>query len=336
MRKRNKIRTERFLKGQANAYEAKQVIHELNRETREDGLDAEWEKAGEIPFTCQTEEVLNTLSSQITVTRTAGKPVDFSSIKYAAIILIVLGTGIGWWLRQLPDNNKEALHAMSACMLENTGNSILHFTLEDSSAVTLFPNATLRYNRDSMATGRGRDLYLKGHAYFNVYKHAGRPFTVRTSTLYTTALGTSFDVIETKEGCRVKLYSGSVLVGHDLPNGKWQKPVYLLPGEEINLQHQKTSFSTKDKKVTLSLPEAHPEKKTVNLLRFENTSLQDVFEILERRYHHAIRADSSISRHRFFTGELLPGDSLPVVLKVICSMNGLTMQDSSGVWLVKP
>ena len=64
--------------------------------------------------------------------------------------------------------------------------------LGDGTRVTLAPGSALRYSRSFGA--RGRDVHLRGEAYFDVAHRPTQPFVVFTETSSTQVLGTQFSV----------------------------------------------------------------------------------------------------------------------------------------------
>lgn len=64
--------------------------------------------------------------------------------------------------------------------------------LPDNSKVTLNANSKISYPR--VFSGRYREVYLSGEAFFDVTKNARQPFIIHTQKLTVKVLGTSFDV----------------------------------------------------------------------------------------------------------------------------------------------
>ncbi len=64
--------------------------------------------------------------------------------------------------------------------------------LPDNSKVTLNANSKISYPR--VFSGKYREVYLSGEAFFDVTKNARQPFIIHTQKLTVKVLGTSFDV----------------------------------------------------------------------------------------------------------------------------------------------
>ncbi len=65
-------------------------------------------------------------------------------------------------------------------------------TLDDGSRVWLNSGSKLKYPKDF--SGRRREVFLTGEAYFEVESDVSRPFIVRTKRLNVRATGTRFNV----------------------------------------------------------------------------------------------------------------------------------------------
>jgi transmembrane sensor len=80
-------------------------------------------------------------------------------------------------------------------------------TLDGGSRITLAPRSMLRV--------RGREVALNGQAFFDIVPRSNEPFVVRTGSVSTQVLGTSFDVTYDDQSriTRVMVVSGKVMTG---------------------------------------------------------------------------------------------------------------------------
>lgn len=114
-------------------------------------------------------------------------------MKVAAMLLLVSGTAYFTYTRykakrtnapapgQLVWNEKQTPNGEKSAII-----------LPDSSKVTLNANSKISYPRSF--SGRYREVYLSGEAFFDVTKNARQPFIIHTQKLTVKVLGTSFDV----------------------------------------------------------------------------------------------------------------------------------------------
>lgn len=97
-----------------------------------------------------------------------------------------------------------------------TTGQVAHLTLRDGTRVVLAPATQLLVPSDF-----GRDqrvVRMTGEAYFDVARVTGAPFSVRTGSVRTNVLGTTFDVTHYPDDAdvRVAVTSGKVSVGTDV------------------------------------------------------------------------------------------------------------------------
>jgi len=150
-------------------------------------------------------------------------------------------------------------------------------TLTDHSVVTLVSGAVFKYPAAFSAESR-KVFLLKGKGFFEVAKDSKRPFTVYSSKLSTTALGTTFTV-ENYPGYateKVRLYTGRVKIGS---GDKGFESVVLSPGQQYSHQGNtggKTIFdNTGDVKPYIENGE----------LEFEDTSMAEALTRVATYYN---------------------------------------------------
>ncbi|HEY4289692.1 MAG TPA: FecR domain-containing protein [Puia sp.] len=201
--------------------------------------------------------------------------------------------------------------------------------LPDGSRVKLYAHSTLRYT-DSFGLAR-RDSWLAGEAEFSVKKDKAHPFTVLSSSLATTALGTEFGV---KSSFRetVKLYSGKVVVRSVRPMKGWEKDVYLEPGQQVLYDDRRlmATVSRFDGKA----PGSDAAGVTGQDLVFNNSPLKEVFQQLSIQYYTKFNFRAKDLRGLNFTGTVPRTDSLDVFLRLLAGMNNLEIAGRSGGYTV--
>ena len=207
-----------------------------------------------------------------------------------------------------------------------------NIVLPDGSRVKLYAHSTLRYT-DSFGLVR-RDSWLEGEAEFSVKKDKAHPFTVLSSSLATTALGTEFGV-KTHSGETVKLYSGRVVVRSVRPLKGWGKDVYLEPGQQV-LYDNRRLLATVSRFGEGSSGAAGAEGMSVTGqdLVFNNSPLKEVFQQLSIQYHTKFNFRAKDLRGLNFTGTVPRTDSLDVFLRLLAGMNNLDIQAQAPGYIV--
>lgn len=122
--------------------------------------------------------------------------------------------------------------------------------LEDGTEVRLFAGAKISY--PEVFEADIREVYIEGEAFFEVSKDPNRPFVVKTKSLVTTALGTSFNVrtFNHSDHCEVSLVTGKVKVEKVEKSSSSLNEIMLAPGEEAVLDAGEISmhsFNIEDK-----------------------------------------------------------------------------------------
>jgi ferric-dicitrate binding protein FerR (iron transport regulator) len=107
-----------------------------------------------------------------------------------------------------------------------------NITLADGTRIRLNGGTTLRY--PSSFTGKTREVYLDGEAFFEVSKDSSHPFIIHAPAFTTMVLGTSFN-IKSAAGLQlseVAVASGKVRVAATVA-GTADSVAYLKPGEAV-------------------------------------------------------------------------------------------------------
>jgi ferric-dicitrate binding protein FerR (iron transport regulator) len=179
--------------------------------------------------------------------------------------------------------------------------------LPDGTTVYLYKNGSIRYKE--------REVYLYGKATFNVSKNPHDPFVVYTGAVTTTVLGTHFNIDQHRGQVIVTLYSGKIAVQQAS-----MKKIIMQPGQQLvyneNLFKETPTVATSDSV-------------------FNNTPVALVLDALSRRYNRVIQYDPVTIRHHYFTGTIMPSDSLQTILQVISQMNGLTVIQENDTIVIR-
>lgn len=201
------------------------------------------------------------------------------------------------------------------------------FTLPDGTAVSLFVHSAIRFRQPFGQ--ENRTVILRGKASFKVTGNANKPLIVYAGPVAITVLGTYFRVHEEKRCVTVKLYAGKVMVA---PASK--QVVYLNPGQQLvyNIPGDTLSISafTASRKDSASIEPADE-----NLLSFHGTPMHEVLNALSARYHTPVMYNRAEIENIYFTGAVLPSDSLMTILHVMGKMNGLSIEAQHDTIIVK-
>lgn len=210
--------------------------------------------------------------------------------------------------------------------------SALH--LPDSSFVTLFAGAQLRYNTHPVQ-GQYREVWLQGNAFFKI-KHLNtdpahiqpqQRFLVHlTGAVDIEVLGTEFSVNDAVQKVSVTLTSGSVKVS--VPG---KEAVLLTPGEtlEINRQQQ-----TAAKNTTHALT---AETGGQAMLLLNNTDVQSILEAMKQAYGREMVLQTAVDVNRRVDG-VIPLYNEREAIEALSSILGVAVRNDEGHWyfITKP
>lgn len=179
--------------------------------------------------------------------------------------------------------------------------------LADGTKVWLNSESELRFPV-RFAAG-GRDVYLKGEAYFQVKKNEGKPFTVFLNESSVTVLGTSFNIkaYKDEENIYTTLVEGSVRFSVE----KGGEPVVLHPGMQSvwNVESGKTEV----KKVDVNQFIAWRDGRFV----FPSTTLEELMMQLKRWYNIEVEFEVPEVRRYEFRGAISRDMELANVLSLV-------------------
>lgn len=196
----------------------------------------------------------------------------------AALTCIVLAASLFFLKR--PSENIEMV------LLErSTGpGEVLHLTLPDSTEIWLNGNSRIRFPA-SFSAAAVRAVTLYGEAFFKVKHKEKQPFVVSSGALKTTVLGTSFNITAYQDAKRqeVTVLTGMVSVSNN--SASEDQIIRLLPSQKAVFEQVSGKMLKADTHADDVI--AWREGRLV----FDRTAMDEVFEVLERKYDVRIEAE---------------------------------------------
>lgn len=343
---------ERFEKGLCSEEEAKMVWEYFHQHPDEKYLLNEFEQADSVtPLPPgYREEMLAFIGAATGAEKPmlASKRPFRSWVAVAAAASVLLGIA-GWYLLhtgRLADRRTkpvEQLAAISWIDKDNPGKREMLLTLPDSSTVRLFAGTHIRYRQD-LGHYDKREVEVIGKAAFEVMKNERQPFIVNNEGIYTTVLGTSFDVAGNpgSDQVKVKLYEGKVLVSlAQLASGNERKDYYLVPGQEFVFNRKNRDVAIlefgkeKNANTEMARNRAVRPDSISNWYMFNNQTLADVFDQLSAIYNVKIQYSRKDISNKYFIGRLEKKDSLSKIIQDIALLNHLSVISHNGGYIIK-
>ena len=172
-------------------------------------------------------------------------------------------------------------------------------------------------------SGKNRKVFLKGEAYFDVFKNKEVPFIVSTSNINVTVHGTEFNIKDNnmENESEVVLVEGSVSLKENSMMNFLGKEIKLVP-------NQKAIYNKEDNKtrVESNVDVNYYTSWKEGLLEFNRESILSVFKKLSRFYNVSFVTESSVELHRKISGKLDLKESLEDVMKVISDVAPITFR----------
>lgn len=222
------------------------------------------------------------------------------------------------------------------------------FLLNDGSTIVLFPNSEISLSK-RFAENK-RDILLSGKAEFTVAHDEKRPFTVFSSDLITTDIGTRFTVtaFEDENQITVRLNEGKVMISPvDKENTGFKKDIILLPGHQlvyhkISKTFKVFSFKEAEDKQKKRPPEIETESSEPKIpmnykgswFMFNNQPLTNIFESLEQMYDTKIIYQKAQMKKLYFIGTFNKTDSLEGILNQIARLNNLHVVKKENSFII--
>lgn len=201
--------------------------------------------------------------------------------RYGIAASIVLLLGFSFWFLSNSKSSVEKAIVSNDNFEETINNTkqIKRITLEDGSVVSLYPQAKISYPKQFLA--EKREVSLNGDAFFDIMPNPERPFLVLAGNTVTKVLGTSFLVKATKNSkIIVEVKTGKVTVYEKNKIEKQENGVILSPNQKVTFYDEQDHFITG----IVEKPEVIEQKKIVYDFDFNNITLREATEILEKAY----------------------------------------------------
>jgi len=336
---------ERFFKGLCTTEESAAVLDFLKKHPEHPYLLNEWNTAdNKTPLPAK-----EALEMYDHVVATLGKDEGQNlrilwRIAVAAGVIIVLM--ISWLFIVKHNSHTEIVKTepgkqIDWILRQNTGDTAIALVLADSSKITLWPGASVRYQHNFGQAAK-RELHMQGQALFNVAKNKEKPFIVYSGFISTTALGTAFLVTENNNGISVRLTEGKIVVAvTDTIYKKMRKDYYLVPGEEIVFgAGDRAGIIRKTGATTMNAASRAKNSSTgVNTAdasyMFNNQTLAEVLDQLSAIYKVKIDYSRADIRKIYFIGRFDRNDSVEKTIRDIALLNKLSVKKHNGGFILE-
>ncbi|WPV01281.1 FecR family protein [Mucilaginibacter sp. cycad4] len=264
-------------------------------------------------------------AQEVTEPAMAITPIKKSAIHYlwraAAAIVLIAGCSYLFYSKKVSSGKEIASTTSGAWQNKNTSaRDKSTIVLTDGTRITLNSQSSLRY--PTKFTGKTREVYLSGEAFFDVHKDHEHPFIIHTEKMNIKVLGTAFNVksYPNDPSSETTLIRGAIEVTlDDRPSDR----IILKPTEKLIVK--KGSFTTIRKNpaklspamdssagtqyVLTSFTRLHQDDSAVletswteNKLIFRDENFADLAARMERWYGVEIKFKNDEMKKYRFTG----------------------------------
>jgi ferric-dicitrate binding protein FerR (iron transport regulator) len=273
-KKTNKKPLDNFANGDYSRSDYRRVSQMFSHpdDTLKDQMQHHWERIpADQALDDRMSRILRLLKMQTLISTQLIKRRSFINYyqKVAAVLLIPLLLGFGYWLLQTPVMQSQAMATIHSPMGART-----EFVLPDGTSGWLNSGSDLSYCVDF---SKNREVKLNGEAYFDVVHQQGARFRVKTAEITVQVWGTSFDVSAYEDDPQVNVILERGVVKVLNAN---EKNLYTMKPDEM------FSYDIQKKKAAIrSVDAADQTSWTKGLLKFRGEPLSDVVKELARWYN---------------------------------------------------
>lgn len=243
--------------------------------------------------------------------------------KIAASILLPLLIGISIWL--LPDLLKNKPEQSKWIAVQTKVGERKKIILTDGSEIWL--NAASRIFYPEKFDSKERVVKLiEGEAFFKIFRNEKHPFRVIAPyQMYTKVLGTSFNISAYRQTnwITVTVTTGKVAVG----KGK-QEMARLSKGEALHINTITATLSKQESD--------YADAWTRDELIFNDGTLKDVTQQLSRAYGVSIVINKKVNENLKCRGNFNLRQSPDQIVKILCSLHGLSYSRTKDRIIIKP
>jgi len=216
-------------------------------------------------------------------------------------------------------NRKTDAEAMAQVVIPYGRRS--NILLSDGTRVWLNAGSTLLFPQKF--SGKNRKVFLKGEAYFKVFKNKDIPFIVNSDQMNVTVHGTEFNMsnYDSDNELEVVLVEGAVSLKENGVKNFLAKGIQLEPSQKANFNKLENKMS-----VESNVDVAYYISWKEGLLEFNHESILNVFKRLSRFYNVRFVTESSVEMNRKISGKLDLKESLEAVMKVVSDATPITFR----------
>lgn len=237
-------------------------------------------------------------------------------------VLVIAGL---LWMLSRPAHSAGNTAALPALTKKTTERSeYKYLLLPDSTQVWLNAGSSLEF--PDHFNSQKREVFLSGEAYFDV-KHADKlPFIIHTGKVFTTVLGTAFNIkaYPGRKNIIVSVSRGKVSVSRDN-----ELIATLTKGQQLKLSSGDNRIT--EKNIAVTEVAAWQQGNMV----YEDERLEDIISDLERMYNVKIRIDNASLRNVQISTSFRREVGIEMALEILCRLTDTGLKQTNGEYIIQ-
>ncbi|MFA6944532.1 MAG: FecR domain-containing protein [Pedobacter sp.] len=311
-----------FVNKIATSEETEEFLSMMKRDQYNDELkellDEFWNEPSSI--TPMAEERAEKIFNQIMASSQVSEPEIYDKRKpywYQAVAAVfVIGLSVWFYSSKIPESTVSIAHSIPNKTEKPDKPGRRFINLPDGSSVILNENSKIELSKNFNNNGK-REVYLIGEAYFDITHDAAHPFIVHTGKIFTTVLGTAFNIKAStgNKTVTVTVTRGKVKVGDNKKNYN-----IILPNEQVVFDQNLASHVKKFVKAETVIEWTNED------IYFDDVSIKDAVNQLQDRFNISIIFSNEQIKTCKFSATFLKSQSLEQILNVIAEFNQIKYQ----------
>lgn len=239
-------------------------------------------------------------------------------IAAAAAIIIVIGGGL-----LFKNSIQNIVDPVQNVQLATLSGQHRQIQLADGTQVWLSPATQISY--PSKFNGHEREVSISGEAFFDVKHDPEHPFVIKSGSLRTIVLGTSFNVRAYPQANQAEVTVVTGKVG-----------VTSAQKTEIMTANQRVVFNKATNKL---IKESYPDaqkfiNQRIGIFNYNGASLSEVSQELELQYGISVQVAAQLS-HKAFYGQLKTNLPLVQTLDKLAAVMEITWRKEGNTYLLQ-
>jgi transmembrane sensor len=247
---------------------------------------------------------------------------NYSQIQMAASVIVIIGLGT-WFNYTTAIENLLFPLVYEKSVTQSGENATIY--LSDGTRIHLNAESVLKY--PNKFSGKTREVYLEGEAFFEVAKDKKHPFIIHSSKMDTKVVGTSFNILAypDQKNQEVSVVTGKVSVRATVT----KQNVLVFPGQRVTIEKETNTLKAYSR---INIATMASWRK--NILVFEDVPVNEVIATMERHYGVKIKIQNESLQNLIINASF--EEAKPEqVLNLLCKSIDASFKQEKNSYIIK-